>query len=309
MLDRRPGPWTNSNVPVGWGGEQFEQGKKSMGAAAGVRRVIRPSKKAAATELPRLEAVLQGRDCRVTLAATGREVLAGPIGAEIVVDGRLLAPTGDWEHVCTIEEPLAVYTEHSQLLENGWKLERQLLISRHDRFCFLADCLLGPAAANLRYRLQWPLAAKTRLLAGSATHEARLLLDQRRSLLALPLSFPEWRAERERCALTSTERGELQLTHELKAQRLHAALFLDLDPARSKRPCTWRRLAVAEERQPVPREVAAGYRVQVGKEQWLFYRSLGGLGNRTVLGTNLCSDFLAARFSAKGEVTTMVEIE
>jgi hypothetical protein len=41
-----------------------------------------------------------------------------------------------------------------------------------------------------------------------------------------------------------------------------------------KRPLTWRRITVAENLALVPREVAAAYRVQVGREQWLFYRSL-----------------------------------
>lgn len=74
-------------------------------------------------------------------------------------------------------------------------------------------------------------------------------------------------------------------------------------------PVTWRQLTVAEDRLIVPRDVAVGYRVQIGRAQWLFYRSLAECGNRTLLGQNLVSEFLAARFGRNGIAEPLMEIE
>ena len=58
-----------------------------------------------------------------------------------------------------------------------------------------------------------------------------------------------------------------------------------------------------------PPEVAVGYRVAVGRRQWLIYRSLAARANRTLLGHNLSSEMLVARFKWTGEVEPLVEIE
>ncbi|MEX0714781.1 MAG: hypothetical protein WD278_20765 [Pirellulales bacterium] len=58
-----------------------------------------------------------------------------------------------------------------------------------------------------------------------------------------------------------------------------------------------------------PADPAVGYRVQVGRQQWLIYRSLAERGNRTVLGHNLISEFLVARFDRQGKVEPLLEIE
>jgi hypothetical protein len=95
----------------------------------------------------------------------------------------------------------------------------------------------------------------------------------------------------------------------LDRSNLFAPLFLDLDPRRFASPVTWRRLTVAENLEIQPPGVAVGYRVQCGKKQWLIYRSLAPQGNRTLIGHNLCSEFLCGSLDRQGNVTTMVEIE
>ena len=72
---------------------------------------------------------------------------------------------------------------------------------------------------------------------------------------------------------------------------------------------TWRQLTVAENLTAQSDDVAVGYRVQIGRQQWLFYRSLAACGNRTLLGHNLVSEFLVARFSKEGKVEAIVETE
>jgi hypothetical protein len=72
---------------------------------------------------------------------------------------------------------------------------------------------------------------------------------------------------------------------------------------------TWRRLTVAESLNVVPADMAVGYRIQVGKSQWLIYRSLSPSRNRTVLGQNFSSEFVVARFLPTGKAETLLEIE
>ncbi len=68
-------------------------------------------------------------------------------------------------------------------------------------------------------------------------------------------------------------------------------------------------MTIAENLQIQPAEVAVGYRVQLGKAQWLFYRSLARRANRTILGQNLSSEFLAGRFGKDGTTEELIEIE
>ena len=86
-------------------------------------------------------------------------------------------------------------------------------------------------------------------------------------------------------------------------------LMFDFKPRRIGKERTWRQLAVAETLEELPRDVAVGYRIQSGRDQWLVYRSLAPAANRTVLGQNLSSEFCAGRFHKSGQVAEWIEIE
>ena len=88
-----------------------------------------------------------------------------------------------------------------------------------------------------------------------------------------------------------------------------APLLIDLDKKRLDEQLTWRHLSIAERRELQPADIAVGYRAQIGTRQWLFYRSLAAPAARTVLGQNLSTEFLAARFKQEGETDILVEIE
>jgi hypothetical protein len=126
--------------------------------------------------------------------------------------------------------------------------------------------------------------------------------------MVLPLALPEWRADGRFGSLEQTDRG-LELCQSAKGAALFAPLFLDLEARRFGRPLTWRRLTVAENLQAVTDGVAAGFRVQIGGQQWLIYRSLAPKANRTLLGHNLATEMLAARFGRDGEVDSILEVE
>ena len=102
---------------------------------------------------------------------------------------------------------------------------------------------------------------------------------------------------------------QLHLTLNASSRRLYAPLFVDLSARRWVEKRTWRQLTVAERLQIQPSEVAVGYRVQLGRKQWLIYRSLAESANRTLLGQNLSQEFVAARFDSDGFLKELIEIE
>ncbi len=124
----------------------------------------------------------------------------------------------------------------------------------------------------------------------------------------LPLALPEWRTAFAPNRLLARE-GGFGLHQRASGQRLFAPLFFDLDPKAADRPFTWRRLTVAEALEPLDDDVAVGYRVRIGKRQWLIYRSLAPRAPRSVLGQHLASEFMAGRFRTSGDVDRMVEVE
>ncbi len=124
----------------------------------------------------------------------------------------------------------------------------------------------------------------------------------------LPLALPERRVERGPGELCSMVDG-LELSHATRAGRLFAPLFVDLNTERHRRQLTWRQLAVAEERENVPPDVAAGFRVEISGSQWVIYRSLATPVIRSLLSKSLMNQFLFGVFSAKGKVEPLVEIE
>jgi hypothetical protein len=135
------------------------------------------------------------------------------------------------------------------------------------------------------------------------------LVGRKPRALASPLALPEWRVEPCSGAFDAAGDGLELRVAAAEVQRLYAPLFLDLDPRRLFQPATWRTLTVAESLRAVPADLAVGYRVQMRNKQILVYRSLGERGNRTVLGQNLVSEFLIARFHSTGEIAPLLEIE
>jgi hypothetical protein len=94
-----------------------------------------------------------------------------------------------------------------------------------------------------------------------------------------------------------------------EGRALLAPLWIDLDPRRIRQPLTWRRLTVAENLHNVARDVAVGYRVQIGGGHWLVYRTLAPRANRTVLGQNFSAEFVCCRLKKTGAAETIIEIQ
>jgi hypothetical protein len=255
----------------------------------------------------RLAVAYPQRQVQVELGC-GKDVLwSGPWELEVRIDGQPAEPDSDWEQLCWVSDDDVDFLELEIELSGGLRVQRQMLLARQDHFLLLADAVLCARPGRLEYRGRLPLCPGVSLRGADQSREG-LLVGSKRRALVLPLALPEWQADRRVGQLVQTANG-LELRQSARASRLYAPLFFDLDRGRMTRRRTWRQLTVAESLAVQPDEVAVGYRVAVGKEQWLIYRSLAEKANRTLLGHNLSTETLVAQFHRSGEVEPLLEIE
>ncbi|MHB8956088.1 MAG: hypothetical protein ACYC4U_24165 [Pirellulaceae bacterium] len=243
--------------------------------------------------------------CEVT--TEGRTLWSGDTTPVVKVDDRPLAMRSEWTETCWFTDEDVDYLELEVDCQDGWQIQRQMLLARRDRFLFIADAVLGPQPAFIQYQVRFPLAEGMHFEPEGETREG--LLGNHRAISAvLPLSLPEWRAAPALGTLQA-EGDAVQLAIAEKTPRLYVPVLFDLAPRRVPQRRTWRQLTVAEHLEAQPRHVAAGYRVQLDNRQWLIYRSLAPRSNRTVLGQNLANEFVAARFDLDGGLEELIEIE
>jgi len=217
---------------------------------------------------------------------------------------------GPWTAVCWQSKKAFDYLEIESPLSNGWKLKRQMLLAREDRFLLLADALIGSQTepVEIRYSTTLPLAAGVKFGAARETREGWLESGGRRRTTIVPPALAEWRCEFCHAELLGTN-GGIGLQQAALGHSLYAPLWIDLDPGRLKRPITWRRLTVAENFAAVGRDIAAAYRIQAGREQWMIYRSVARRGNRSVMGHNTLKSFVCEQIDAGGTTKKIVTVD
>ncbi|HEX4147565.1 MAG TPA: hypothetical protein VHY20_01200, partial [Pirellulales bacterium] len=256
----------------------------------------------------RLAVGYSGRHIATELTC-GRDIIwSGHCQPQIRFQGDVLQPTGDWEEVCWLSDKDVDYLEVDIALGPNVRLERHMLLAREDNFLFWADAILANEPGDIDYRLSLPLRPETSFEPAQETREGFLVGSKRRGLV-LPLALPEWRIDPRVGSCESADDGLVLRQSATNARGMFVPMFVDLNRARFDRKMTWRQLTVAENRQNQPPDLAVGYRVQVGREQWLMYRSLTSAVGRSLLSHHLLTQFLVGRFTPQGTVQVLVEIE
>jgi len=260
---------------------------------------------------PHDELLVDFSQSEVQIELRGSDVLlaSGPWTWQASVAGQALVAEGPWSAAGWRRENACDYLEIKLPLTGGWKLRRHMLLARHERFLFMADSLLNLTAdpVEIRYAHALPLVEGVEFRPQRETRDGALVVDSRRRANLAPPALAEWRAEF--CHAELTTHGHRVLLEQAALGRgLYAPLWLDLDPARVRRPLTWRRLTVGENLAIVPRDVAVAYRIQAGRQQWLIYRSLAPAGNRSFLGYNTLSSFACLRLSAGAKTEEIIDI-
>lgn len=264
--------------------------------------------------------------CRLTIR--GQALLEGPWQTRISRDGVTLAETAPWEQVCRYVDRTVHHREFQRVLAGGVRHQRQITLCPRDGLVLIADTVLGTRRSLWEYHLQIPLGAGWRADAAAETFEIAFS-NGSTECLAMPLAFPEWRASQPSGSLHCQE-SQLTASWQVAGRAFFfpICLLVQTSPASQNRHrqtsranqsghvsatpganITWRQLTVSECLRKVAPDEAVAFRIQSADRQWLLYRSLTPPANRAVLGHNLISESLLARFTKRGDVRALVEIE
>jgi hypothetical protein len=245
---------------------------------------------------------------RIELSHGNSVLFTGELASHLTLDKSLgnAATCNDWEQVAWESDTDIDYLEIEKDISPHTRLQRSFLLARSDQFLLVADAVISRSEMPIHHRIDFPLGDGITV---DSEHDSWELTLQAPQALArvLPLGLPEWKAG---CRHGSLKVKQRSLSIEQTGHtRLFVPLFIDLSPKRGSRKLTWRRLAIGENRRNLPPHIAVGYRVQVGREQWLIYRSLDRPTPRTVLGQNLLCEFHVSRFLPSGEAESLIEVQ
>lgn len=250
-------------------------------------------------------------DMRIEVMGGRCVTINGHVQTSIEINGRSLTPAGPWESTCEYTDDDVHYLEFEQPYgadgqPGGVVLQRHVMVVRDDRCVMIADAVLTKdpfdgdrESAVIRCVTRFPLDPAMRTRAEAETREI-FLADRKRRAMVLPLAAGEWRVGPTDARLDVAPDHHLVLTTNGRGG-MFSPLWMDFQSRRFSRKRTWRILTVAEQLDILPRGHAAAFRVQVGSEHWVVYRSLkpssaGGFMPRSFLGKHVLADFFAARF-------------
>ena len=245
-------------------------------------------------------------------------ILFGAWDVAIRLGARLLRPLEAWSETVVYSENDCDYLEIDVPLEQDYRLQRHFLLDTAHRILILADCVLWngdgkfkPKALEYESSLFYSPTLRTKEASGATeiTFFSKTSTKAVPLLRVLPLALPEWKNAATNASEIRTGESNLILRKRTEGRALFMPLFFDLNTKRLKTPYTWRQLTVGENLTKVPDDHAVGFRVQLGKEQYLLYRSMTPLANRTVLGHNLVDDFCYGRFDVKTGVDPLVAVQ
>ena len=256
---------------------------------------------------PRLSIDYADRVTRLELATAGEMLCSGAWRLEVRLNGESRTVAGEWETVCWHSDKDVDFLEIEAPLGEGLRVQRQVLLARKDEVLLLADAILASPAGRIEYRASLPVCTHVGYHGVEETCEGQWVGDISRALV-LPLGLSEWRSSAHHGALEMTSDG-LSLRQSCDGAAAYAALFVDLNGKRSKEACTWRQLTVAEQRTARSADTSVGYRAQVGKTNWLIYRSLAAPSIRSLLGQQVKAEFLFARMKPGGDCLRLLETE
>ena len=253
------------------------------------------------------------------IAIQNEPILFGIWDFNVSLGKRALIPVSDWAKICEHTEHGCEYIEIELHLTQEYRLQRSMLLNRKDKVLLLADTILADedcrCNAMLSYRSEFYVSPKLRAKTSAEATEIDFRPVGRSAappFRVLPLALPEWKAAKPTGLVSGTldaTDGMLTLHQETTGTSLFVPLFFDLDADRLSKRYTWRQLSVGENLQRVREDQAIGYRIQLGQEQFLLYRSLSSLASRTVLGHNLIDDFCFARFCPESGIEPLVALE
>ncbi|MEW4489846.1 hypothetical protein AB1L42_17315 [Thalassoglobus sp. JC818] len=235
-------------------------------------------------------------------------IFRGKWEADLQVDGKSVESDEQWTCTCWFEDAEVDFMELVQDGPDGTKLMRQVILLRQDHQLILNQSVRANEAKSLAFRSTIPIAASYEVEADSATREVALLAQGQR-IRVLPISVPQERTQKA-LGFASVEEGKLVVEQSSEASRLFVSTVFDWAPKRHFRPVEWNQLTVVQDGKIESQQDAFGARFRIGRNQWLMYHSLEEPNiPRTVLGMHTNYETSFSRFTSKGEIDPIVEVE
>ena len=245
------------------------------------------------------------------LGQDGQRVLSGDWDVKVFRKQQPVPIDVSWQEVCWFSDDDVDYLELECAVEDVCKIQRQVMLMRDEGVVFFADALIAEKPAEWSVQSLWTTPKDIHLQSEPKTTEGKLVRsgDQEQTVaLLLPVAMPEWRRSPSHAKMGFSD-STLYLQCDTQSKNLYSPLVMSLRGNERPQAFTWRQLTIAEELQIQPRNIAEAYRVQVNRDQWVFYRSLTPCTRRTVMGLHLNTEFYAGRFSrSDGEFEPIIEV-
>lgn len=245
-----------------------------------------------------------------------RKLIDGAWDLKVEQEGIEVPVDSAWQQICWLGDDDADYLELQCEAEGIYKVQRQIMFIRQESLVFLCDTLLAEKPSRWHLTSSWQLSSGTQIETFPDNTEVRLVACSskkektiaRPAAIALPIGLPEWRTPDLEGDLYS-DQNVLTLHQYGVGTRLMCPMVLGIGPNAIKQAYTWRQLTIGDDMKISSPEQARGFRVQIGNDQVLFYRSLGSVRRRTMMSLHLSSEFYAGRFDREdGEIESLVEV-
>ncbi len=239
--------------------------------------------------------------------SNGSLLFSGPVKTELRFDDEICEQSSHWSVVCWHQDDDVEFLE----LEADFgplTLQRFFLLARDDQFCLIGDTVKTVDAGTISHKIELPISSQIVPMQETQNTEFYLKEQEKIKSLVMPLRMEEWMTKSNR-ENWRVQQSHLRLRICEHGGALHNSVFIDLSPKRSQKPRTWRQLSVAENLATCPSTEVVAFRIRVGKQQWIVYRSMKEPANRTFMGQNHCCELYVGRFNGEGDVAELLTVE
>lgn len=255
----------------------------------------------------KLAAAFDAAGCHLEIAKK-ISLIRGPVFPQLMVDGNPVALLDEPDVLVDYVDGSVAFAEIEWQFENEVVMQRQIILSMDDKFAWIGDAITTAEVAEIDYRCRWKLADGITTVGETENTEGYLYDGKKMRALVIPPGANEWKTSRAPLQVNYQDQ-HFTITAQRRGRSLYAPVFIDLSPKRCLKARTWRQLTVAENLEIVADDVAVAYRVQVGKKQFVFYRSIAEPANRTFFGENVNTELFLGRLEKNHSMTELVEIE
>ena len=226
---------------------------------------------------------------------------------QLTLNGDPVSHEKSWSCSCWFCDEEVNFIELIQEVSSTIKIIRQVILLREEHQLILNHAVHTQAVDDINYQISLPLAGAWNWEEDTATREAAFQsFDQR--VRVIPISSPQSRIAKSTGRVSAND--STFTVEQSGTGRLFVSTVFDWSPKRTERPADWSPLTVAQNGNIETPDQAMGLRYRIGRDQWLLYHSLTVADvPRTVLGMHTAYETVLARFTSKGEIEPVVEVE